>query len=463
MPDAAPSDAVLIERSWREPERFTALFDRYYAEIHGYVARRLGASRAEDVASETFLIAFDRRRRYELAYPNARPWLYGIASNLVARHRRAEVRRYRALSRADATQTVDGHDERVAGRLDARALRGRLAAALAHVADRDREVLLLVAWAQLSLEEAARALGIPADAPEPPSQASRARARAALAARAARRAPRLRARVAAVGALPGHRRRPRGGPEPRRDRLRRASALGGGRAARGPGRLGRGPRARRAGRQEPAVHRAARRPVDLRRRSLHRPRRQDDGPAQLAPHRRRRRGVRPCDGQVHVESAHWPAGRKRPLTDTYKGVASLPTDPDALLRWACAQHVENGDTSKDGVVYLLLNGILRGNILPPNLEAAIFRAMKQIPGVSVQTVAIFGKPTISLGFTDQWLHEELLIDPATYAYRGERSTVVKDTRIDPQKAGNTTGEVKKGETVVAERVAAAIVDKPGQR
>src|SRR5919204_4183963 len=141
VPDAAPSDAVLIERSWREPERFTALFDRYYAEIHGYVARRLGASRAEDVASETFLIAFDRRRRYELAYPNARPWLYGIASNLVARHRRAEVRRYRALSRADATQTVDGHDERVAGRLDARALRGRLAAALADVADRDREVL----------------------------------------------------------------------------------------------------------------------------------------------------------------------------------------------------------------------------------------------------------------------------------------------------------------------------------
>src|SRR5215211_2277946 len=58
--DTAPSvdDAALIERSWREPERFTALFDRYYAEIHGYVARRLGPSRAEDVASETFLIAF---------------------------------------------------------------------------------------------------------------------------------------------------------------------------------------------------------------------------------------------------------------------------------------------------------------------------------------------------------------------------------------------------------------------
>lgn len=109
--DTTPSipDALVIRRSWREPERFTEVFDRYYVEIHGYVARRLGPSLAEDVASETFLIAFDRRRRYDVAYPSARPWLYGIASNLVARHRRAEVRRYRALSRSDITHAVDGH------------------------------------------------------------------------------------------------------------------------------------------------------------------------------------------------------------------------------------------------------------------------------------------------------------------------------------------------------------------
>jgi RNA polymerase sigma factor (sigma-70 family) len=175
------ADAILIERSWREPEGFTELFDRYYAEIHGYVARRLGPSRAEDVTSETFLIAFDRRRRYDLAYLSARPWLYGIASNLIARHRRAEVRRYRALARADTTQAVDGHAERVTARLDATALRGRLAAALADVADRDREVLLLVAWAQLSCEEAARALGIPAGTARSRLHRARTKTRAALA------------------------------------------------------------------------------------------------------------------------------------------------------------------------------------------------------------------------------------------------------------------------------------------
>jgi RNA polymerase sigma factor (sigma-70 family) len=180
--DPAPSvpDALLIRQSWREPERFTEVFDRHYAEIHGYVARRLGPSLAEDVASETFVIAFDRRRRYDVAYPSARPWLYGIASNLVARHRRAEVRRYRALARTDATDAVDSHAERVAGRLDARALRGRLAAALVEVADRDREVLLLVAWAQLGLEEAARALGIPAGTARSRLHRARRRMRTAL-------------------------------------------------------------------------------------------------------------------------------------------------------------------------------------------------------------------------------------------------------------------------------------------
>ena len=65
-PDAAPevdadaeADAVLTERSWREPERFATVFDRHYLEIHGYASRRLGAGLADDVASETFLIAFD--------------------------------------------------------------------------------------------------------------------------------------------------------------------------------------------------------------------------------------------------------------------------------------------------------------------------------------------------------------------------------------------------------------------
>ena len=174
------TDAALIEWSWREPERFADVFDRHYAAIHGYASRRLGAALADDVASETFLIAFDRRRRYDLAHRNAAPWLFGIATNLVSRHHRAELRRYRALARAGVVDAEEGHAELADGRLDAAALRGRLAAALAEVAPRDREVLLLVAWARLSCEEAAEALGIPAGTARSRLHRARQRTRAAL-------------------------------------------------------------------------------------------------------------------------------------------------------------------------------------------------------------------------------------------------------------------------------------------
>jgi RNA polymerase sigma factor (sigma-70 family) len=182
VPDPRPADADLIERSWERPERFADLFDRYYQAIHGYVSRRLGPGFGDDLASETFLIAFDRRRAYDLAYPDARPWLYGIASNLVSRQRRAEQRRYRALARADASGVVESHAERVVGRVDAGSQRARLAAALLEIELADREVLLLVAWAELSLEEAARALGVPAGTARSRLHRARQNTRAALAA-----------------------------------------------------------------------------------------------------------------------------------------------------------------------------------------------------------------------------------------------------------------------------------------
>lgn len=177
-------DAAVIERSRREPEDFAAIFDRYYTQIHGYAARRLGQTLADDVAAETFLIAFARRDRYDGARQDARPWLYGIASNLVARHYRAEERHYRALARAGARAGAgavsEGYADQVDGRLDAQARRGSLAAALAGIAEGDRDVLLLIAWADLSSEEAGRALGIPAGTARSRLHRARRQLRAAL-------------------------------------------------------------------------------------------------------------------------------------------------------------------------------------------------------------------------------------------------------------------------------------------
>lgn len=156
------TDAALIERSCREPEQFATLFDRYAGEIHGYVARRLGRETADDVVAETFLAAFRQRQRYDQSRANARPWLYGIAINLMGRHRRAEVRGYRALARVGVDPVTPGPADGVVARVDAEAAHRRLGAALAGLAARDRDVLLLIAWGDLSYAEVARALAVPA-------------------------------------------------------------------------------------------------------------------------------------------------------------------------------------------------------------------------------------------------------------------------------------------------------------
>ena len=177
---AQVSDAAIIGLSRREPECFAGVFDRYYAQIHGYVARRLGRSLADDVAAETFLIAFERRDSYDASWPSARPWLYGIASRLISGQRRAELRRYRALARAGAGEVSEGYDDQVALRVDAQARRGPLVAALAGLAERDRDVLLLVACAGLTCEEAGQALGIPAGTARSRLHRARRQIRAAL-------------------------------------------------------------------------------------------------------------------------------------------------------------------------------------------------------------------------------------------------------------------------------------------
>ena len=157
----AAGDAAVIEGSRREPERFAVLFDRHAPHIYRYLARRAGPGVADDLVAETFLAAFAKRDRYDLGHPDARPWLYGIATNLVNQQRRDEVRQYRIKQASTAEPEVPGPAERVAADVTAQAMRPLLTAALAALAAGDRDVLLLIAWEQLTYQEVARALGIP--------------------------------------------------------------------------------------------------------------------------------------------------------------------------------------------------------------------------------------------------------------------------------------------------------------
>jgi RNA polymerase sigma-70 factor (ECF subfamily) len=160
-PRERADDAALIEQSWHEPEMFAQLYDRHAGPLHRYVTRRLGDGVADDVVAETFLAAFRRRHRYDLDRGDARPWLYGIAANVIGKHRRSEVRMWRAFARTGIDPAVEGHAERADDRVAAAAAGQELAAALAGLAARDRDVLLLIAWADFSYDEVATALDIP--------------------------------------------------------------------------------------------------------------------------------------------------------------------------------------------------------------------------------------------------------------------------------------------------------------
>ncbi len=155
------TDAELIRRSLRSAEDFAALFDRHGDEIHRYVARRIGPEHAEDVVADTFLVAFRKRAAYDTGRDDARPWLYGIATHAIRDHLRGERRRAGLLARVLPSRAQEPFDERSLARVAAAGLGPRLAAALRRLSPAERDLLLLIAWADLSYEEAAAALGLP--------------------------------------------------------------------------------------------------------------------------------------------------------------------------------------------------------------------------------------------------------------------------------------------------------------
>ena len=154
-------DATVIAESLARPERFAVIFDRYFAEVHRYAERRLGTEAADEIASDTFLAAFGKRDRYRPGGPSARPWLYGIATNLIGKHRRRRGSASRAYQRAVLADIAERHDDQVAARVSAQQRRAELTRALAALSRGERDVLLLVALAEFSHEEVAQALGIP--------------------------------------------------------------------------------------------------------------------------------------------------------------------------------------------------------------------------------------------------------------------------------------------------------------
>ncbi|HEU4427353.1 MAG TPA: RNA polymerase sigma factor [Myxococcota bacterium] len=156
------SDSEIIERSLAEPAAFASLYDRHAAVVYRFLVRRIGPSAADGLLGETFRIAFERRASFDREHESARPWLYGIASRVLAHHRRSEARRLRATAALAASrETPLDLPQRTAASLDARELWPRVADAIAGLPAGERDALLLHVWEDLPYEEIAAALGIP--------------------------------------------------------------------------------------------------------------------------------------------------------------------------------------------------------------------------------------------------------------------------------------------------------------
>ncbi len=149
-------DDDLIAASQHSPPLFAEVFSRHWPAIRAYLVRRIGPDHGEELAAEVFVRAFDRRRAYTPGdgTGDARPWLYGIAANLIREQRRRERRHAKALGRlpqpgaaADASERADGT--------------GLLMRELAQMPLGTREAVALWVWGDLSYEQIADALEIP--------------------------------------------------------------------------------------------------------------------------------------------------------------------------------------------------------------------------------------------------------------------------------------------------------------
>ncbi len=183
----------------------------------------------------------------------------------------------------------------------------------------------------------------------------------------------------------------------------------------------------------------------------------------------------------------------------YATIAALPTDPEALLalfrertarREAVVERIRErfagheaapNPVSGDEFMFGLLRTLLSDNLVPPEVEATVFRAIALLPGVTVNEAATDpeGRPALAVSLEARgWLRSELFLDPETFAYRGTRETAVRDHTLhngffvwrggesafspSPSPTGGRlieAGAVYRQST----RTAIAVVDEPGQR
>lgn len=157
------TDSDIIAASRESPGRFAEIFERHAPSVGAFATSRVGVELAEDVVGETFAIAFARRASYDGSRQEAKAWLFGIAVNVMAKFREKQFAHWRRTQRATAmTQKLsEPATDDVERRIDAEREYHSLMKQIEQLKPRDREILLLFVWEELSYEDIASALGIP--------------------------------------------------------------------------------------------------------------------------------------------------------------------------------------------------------------------------------------------------------------------------------------------------------------
>jgi RNA polymerase sigma factor (sigma-70 family) len=145
-----------------DPEIFEVFYRQHVDGIQGFVARRVcDPEHAADLTAEVFLAAISAAHRYRPARGAPKAWLYGIARTIVAADRRQVARRQTREERFRASAMLDENDAaQIEARIEAAAKLRHLYEAMDRLAEAERAILELVAIDELSLTEAATAVGV---------------------------------------------------------------------------------------------------------------------------------------------------------------------------------------------------------------------------------------------------------------------------------------------------------------
>jgi RNA polymerase sigma factor (sigma-70 family) len=151
-----------IRRIGTDPDAFEAFYRTHVDAVERFVVRRVrDPHRAADLTAEVFLAAIESADGYRPARGKPVAWLYGVARNVLAADRRRHGRELDAAQRFNGRRLLDEDDiVRLEERIDAEAQAGELYLAMNRLSDGERAVLELVSVDGLTVQDAARALGI---------------------------------------------------------------------------------------------------------------------------------------------------------------------------------------------------------------------------------------------------------------------------------------------------------------